>query len=84
MSATPIREGRVESTVFADNRGRVRKQNYQSWHGREEKADKTPSTFPIPSSRRAKAHSPSSGIQQAQNDSAPSPAPTTEALLARY
>jgi hypothetical protein len=44
MSAAPIREGRVEGIVFADNRGGICKQDHQSWYWREEKADKAPST----------------------------------------
>lgn len=44
VSAASICEGRVEGFVITDNRSRVREQDHQSWHRREEKADKASST----------------------------------------
>ena len=82
MSLAPLCQERMENSLFTDDRSRVCKQDHKSGYWCTTKADKATSGRSIPPFLKILADRRSSGTQQEPNDSAPSPAPTTEVLRA--
>jgi hypothetical protein len=84
MSATSLRQKRMEDSHLPDDRSGIRKQNYKSrdWCPAEE--NKAPSMDFHLESESAVTNQPSFGIQQEQNASVRFRDPTTVEQLAHF